>query len=45
MGLWMSNIEYLSERRLLPAEGCRILDIGSQNLYFATPETVRRTSR
>ena len=42
MGLWMSNIEYLSERRLLPAEGCRILDIGSQNLYFATPETVRR---
>ena len=42
MGLWLSNIEYLSRRGHLPAAGCRILDIGSQNLYFATPEAIRR---
>ena len=42
MGLWLSNIEYLSSRGHLPAAGCRILDIGSQNLYFATPERIRR---
>lgn len=40
MGLWLSNIEYLSHRALLPA-GARVLDIGSQNLYFATPDRIR----
>ena len=41
MGLWMSNIEYLSDKGFLPTSDCRILDIGSQNLYFATPESIR----
>ena len=41
MGLWLSNVEYLSSRGLLPAHGARVLDIGSQNLYFATPERIR----
>ena len=42
MGLWMSNVEYLSDAGHLPAAGARVLDIGSQNLYFATPEAIRR---
>jgi hypothetical protein len=40
MGMWMATLDYLTERRLIQ-RGFRILDIGSQNLYNATPETIR----
>jgi SAM-dependent methyltransferase len=42
MGMWMSNIEQLSTLGYIAPNGSRILDIGSQNLYFATPEAIRR---
>ena len=40
MGMGMALFEYLAEKRLIK-RGSRILDIGSQNLYNATPETIR----
>jgi len=40
MGMGMASLEYLTEKRLIQ-RGFRILDIGSQNLYNATPETIR----
>jgi hypothetical protein len=40
MGMGMALFDYLAEKRLIK-RGSRILDIGSQNLYNATPETVR----
>lgn len=39
MGLGFANLEYLTEKRLLGRLG-RILDIGSQNLYNATPDQI-----
>jgi hypothetical protein len=41
MGLGMPFLEYLSDRKLIAAGGW-IYDIGSQNLYGATPEAIRR---
>lgn len=40
MGMGMALFEYLAEKRLIK-RGSRILDIGSQNLYNATPEAIR----
>jgi len=40
MGMGMALFDYLAEKRLIK-RGSRILDIGSQNLYNATPETIR----
>jgi hypothetical protein len=40
MGMGMALFEYLSERGHL-SKNSRILDIGSQNLYNATPENIR----
>jgi hypothetical protein len=40
MGMGMALFEYLGEKGLIRS-GSRILDIGSQNLYHATPATVR----
>lgn len=37
----MKNIEYLSSKGHLDRPGCAILDIGAQNLYFATPEAIK----
>src|SRR4051794_22647043 len=39
MGIGIANLEYLSEKGLI-GRGSRILDIGSQNLYNATPERI-----
>lgn len=41
MGLAMKNLEYLSNKGYLASPCCAILDIGSQNLYHATPEAIR----
>lgn len=41
MGLAMKNLEYLSQRGYLSKTDCAVLDIGSQNLYHATPEAIR----
>jgi hypothetical protein len=40
MGMGMALFDYLAEKRLIK-RGSRILDIGSQNLYNATPEAIR----
>src|ERR1700687_1840783 len=40
MGMGMALFDYLAQKRLIK-RGSRILDIGSQNLYNATPESVR----
>lgn len=42
MGFAMDCLEYLADRGHLDARDCAILDIGSQNLYHATPDTIRR---
>ena len=42
MGMGMPYLEYLSDRGFLSRKGCRILDIGSQNLYNASVEGIRR---
>jgi hypothetical protein len=41
MGFAMKNLEYLSNKGYLANPRCAILDIGSQNLYHATPEAIR----
>jgi SAM-dependent methyltransferase len=41
MGIGMASIEYLVAKGLLRQDS-RLLDIGSQNLYNATPENIRK---
>lgn len=41
MGFAMKNLEYLSSKGYLSNPRCAILDIGSQNLYHASPEAIR----
>ena len=41
MGFSMKNLEYLSSKGYLSNPHCAILDIGSQNLYHASPEAIR----
>lgn len=41
MGFAMKNLEYLSNKGYLTNPRSAILDIGSQNLYHATPEAIR----
>lgn len=41
MGFAMKNLEYLSGKGYLSNPHCAILDIGSQNLYHASPEAIR----
>jgi len=42
MGFGMPYVEYLAWRGYIKKPKTRILDIGSQNLYHATPEAIRR---
>lgn len=37
IGLGFANLEYMLEKGLLKA-GSRVLDLGTQNLYNATPD-------
>jgi hypothetical protein len=41
MGMGMASFDYLAAKRLISVDS-RILDIGSQNLYNATPQTIRK---
>lgn len=41
MGIAFTAIEKMVELGLLPERGSRVLDIGSSNLYSATPESIR----
>jgi len=41
MGMWISFLDYCFEKGLLRGYS-RVLDIGPQNLYFATPSAVMR---
>lgn len=45
MSISMSNVEYLSDKGLLPPGNTAILDIGTQNLFNVTPDAVRRFTR
>lgn len=42
MGIGMAYVEYLSERGHFSAPGCRVLDIGSQNLLSASAGSMRQ---
>jgi hypothetical protein len=41
MGMGIAYLEYLSEKGHFAKPGCRILDVGAQNLYNATIESIR----